>query len=104
MTTLQLALRFALREMRGGLRGFRIFLACLALGVAAIAAAASLNESVKAGIAANARPLLGGDLQARLTNAPATDAEMAAFLGQLYNREVSGEDLVTVIRFSEIRA
>jgi len=30
--------------------------------------------------------------------------EMAGFLGQLYNREVSGEDLVTVIRFSEIRA
>jgi hypothetical protein len=29
---------------------------------------------------------------------------MAAFLGQLYNREVSGEDMVTVIRFSEIRA
>ena len=29
--------------------------------------------------------------------------EMATFLGQLYNREVSGEDLVTVIRFSEIR-
>jgi hypothetical protein len=29
--------------------------------------------------------------------------EMAGFLGQLYNREVSGEDLVTVIRFSEIR-
>ena len=30
--------------------------------------------------------------------------EMAAFLGQLYNREVSGEDLVTVIRFSEIKS
>src|ERR687887_1395906 len=30
--------------------------------------------------------------------------EMASFLGQLYNREVSGDDLVTVIRFSEIRA
>ena len=29
--------------------------------------------------------------------------EMASFLGQLYNREVRGEDLVTVIRFSEIR-
>jgi hypothetical protein len=29
--------------------------------------------------------------------------EMASFLGQLYNREVGGEDLVTVIRFSEIR-
>jgi hypothetical protein len=30
--------------------------------------------------------------------------EMASFLGQLYNREVGPEDLVTVIRFSEIRA
>ena len=29
--------------------------------------------------------------------------EMASFLGQLYNREVQGDDLVTVIRFSEIR-
>jgi hypothetical protein len=29
--------------------------------------------------------------------------EMAAFLGQLYNREVSPDDTVTVIRFSEIR-
>jgi hypothetical protein len=29
--------------------------------------------------------------------------ELAIFLGQLYNREVSGEDTVTVIRFSEIR-
>jgi hypothetical protein len=30
--------------------------------------------------------------------------EMATFLGQLYNREVTDEDTVTVIRFSEIRA
>ncbi|MBD0289896.1 MAG: RNA-binding protein [Thermoleophilia bacterium] len=28
--------------------------------------------------------------------------EMAAFLSQLYNRDVSEEDVVTVIRFSEI--
>ena len=28
---------------------------------------------------------------------------MTAFLGQLYNREVSDEDTVTVIRFSQIR-
>ena len=28
--------------------------------------------------------------------------EMAHFLGQRYNREVSGEDVVTVIRFSQI--
>ena len=28
--------------------------------------------------------------------------EMATFLGQLYNREISNDDLVTVIRFSQI--
>ncbi len=30
--------------------------------------------------------------------------EMADFLSRLYNREVGSDDLVTVIRFSEIRA
>ena len=30
--------------------------------------------------------------------------DMAIFLGQLYNRDVTPEDTVTVIRFSEIRA
>ena len=29
--------------------------------------------------------------------------EMASFLGQLYNRDVSLDDTVTIIRFSEIR-
>jgi hypothetical protein len=29
--------------------------------------------------------------------------ELAVFLGQLYNRDVSAEDTVTLIRFSEIR-
>jgi hypothetical protein len=30
--------------------------------------------------------------------------DMASFLGQLYNREVTEEDMVTLIRFSEILA
>jgi hypothetical protein len=30
--------------------------------------------------------------------------EMATFLGQLYNREVTPDDTVTVIRFSQIRS
>jgi hypothetical protein len=29
---------------------------------------------------------------------------MASFLGQLYNREVADDAVVTVIRFSEIRS
>ncbi|MGE3335871.1 MAG: ABC transporter permease [Rhodospirillaceae bacterium] len=73
-----IALRFAIRELRGGMRGFRIFLACIIIGVAAIAGAASLNQSVKAGIQADARPLLGGDLQIDNDTTVATDEQMAA--------------------------
>ena len=36
MGDLALAVRLARRELRAGLAGFRIFIACLALGVAAI--------------------------------------------------------------------
>jgi putative ABC transport system permease protein len=34
--SIPLAFRFALRELRGGLSGFYVFLACIALGTAAI--------------------------------------------------------------------
>ena len=52
----------ALRDLRGGVRGIRIVLACLALGVAAIAAVGSLRAAVDEGLAANGAALLGGDL------------------------------------------
>ena len=55
-------LRFAGRELRSGVKGFRIFLACLALGVAAIAAASSTAEAFRQGLATQAREILGGDL------------------------------------------
>lgn len=55
-------LRFAARELRGGVKGFRIFLACLALGVAAIAAASSTAEAFRQGLASQAREILGGDV------------------------------------------
>ncbi len=41
--SLRIATRFARRELRGGLSGFRIFIACLALGVAAIAGVGSVR-------------------------------------------------------------
>ncbi|HEV8679818.1 MAG TPA: FtsX-like permease family protein [Stellaceae bacterium] len=69
------ALRLARRELRGGVRGFRIFLACLVLGVGAIAAIGSLRAAVEGGIRADARTLLGGDVRARLVYRPASDAE-----------------------------
>ena len=59
---MSLAWRLALRDLRGGLRGIRVVLACLALGVAAIAAVGSLRAAVDRGLAENGRALLGGDL------------------------------------------
>jgi putative ABC transport system permease protein len=73
-----LSLRFAAREMRAGVRGFRIFLACLALGVAAIAASSSTAEAFRRGLAQEARTILGGDLAASVDRA-FTPAEQATF-------------------------
>ena len=57
-----LSFRFAARELRSGVKGFRIFIACLALGVAAIAAAGSTAEAFRRGLASEAREILGGDV------------------------------------------
>ncbi|MFA4938225.1 ABC transporter permease [Brevundimonas sp.] len=59
---MRLAFRFARRELRSGIAGFRIFLACLALGVAAIAASGSTAEAFRQGLASQAREILGGDV------------------------------------------
>lgn len=72
-----LAARFAKRELRGGLRGFRIFLACLALGVAAIAAVGSVRSGIEAGLAREGAALLGGDAEMDFTYRFATDDERA---------------------------
>ncbi|HVM78823.1 MAG TPA: FtsX-like permease family protein [Stellaceae bacterium] len=73
--SLTLACRLMRRELRGGLKGFRIFLACLALGVAIIAGVGSLAAGVRAGLHADARSMLGGDAEVELVLRPATAAE-----------------------------
>jgi putative ABC transport system permease protein len=77
-----LSLRFAGRELRSGVRGFRIFLACLALGVAAIAAASSTAEAFRRGLASQAREILGGDVAISIQQREFTDAEKAVFQRQ----------------------
>ena len=62
MTTLFLPFRFARRELRAGTHGFRLFIACLILGVAAIAGIGSISAAAISGIAANAKAILGGDM------------------------------------------
>ena len=66
-----LAGRLARRELRGSTRGFRIFVACLALGVAAIAAVGSTRAMLEESISADAREILGGDLLVDIVHRPA---------------------------------
>ncbi|UCH75709.1 MAG: FtsX-like permease family protein [Rhodospirillales bacterium] len=78
-TRFLLTWRLARRELRGGLssrfRGFRIFLSCLVLGTAAIAGIGSVSSSIEAGLRADARVLLGGDIELRVQHRPATAAQ-----------------------------
>ncbi len=81
MNTSRLAatLSFVRCELRSGVRGFHIFLACLALGVAALAAAGSTAEAFRQGLASQARSILGGDVAASLEGRRFTASEIAAF-------------------------
>ena len=71
------ALRFAWRELRGGLRGFAVFIACIALGVMAIAGVGSVAASLTDGIGSAGQIILGGDLAFSLIQRQASDAERA---------------------------
>jgi putative ABC transport system permease protein len=72
-----LPLRFALRDLRGGLRGFAVFIACIALGVMAIAGIGSVAASLAAGLAREGRVMLGGDLSFNLIQREASTDERA---------------------------
>ena len=75
--SITVAARFARRELRGGLKGFTIFLACLALGVAAIAAVGSVRMAIETGLSREGAALLGGDAELDFTYRFANDDEKA---------------------------
>ena len=63
VSDIQLVLRIALRELRGGLKGFYVFIACIALGVGAIVAVNSITDMFERGISEQGQVLLGGDVE-----------------------------------------
>src|SRR5258705_3049883 len=71
------SLRLALRELRSGLRGFYVFIACIALGVMAIAGVGSLATSLDEGLSREGRAILGGDLSFNLSHREVTAPERA---------------------------
>ncbi|WP_282604892.1 ABC transporter permease [Pelagibius sp. Alg239-R121] len=73
----KVAFGFARRELRAGLQGFRIFLACLILGVAAIAGVGSVSQSMVEGLRNDGRALLGGDMALNLIHREADENQQA---------------------------
>lgn len=58
-------MRIGVLDLRGDSRRFIILLACLALGVGAIAAVSSVGAALQAAVQRDARVILGGDIEVR---------------------------------------
>lgn len=96
--------RIGLRELRGGLAGFRLFIACIALGVTVIAAVGTLADSLRTAFADQGATLLGGDVTFSRMHLRASETErgVIATLGRTSEtatlrsmaRRTDGEDQV----------
>ena len=76
-----MAIRLALRDLRGGLSGLGLLWLCLAVAIAGLASVTSLASSVDRAIADNGRQLLGGDLMVSVAQRPANEEERLAIEG-----------------------
>lgn len=102
------AWRIARRDLNGSLRGLRLILVCLLLGITTLAAIGSLTASITDELAARGQSLLGGDVEIGMSQREASAAEKAEFrkLGRLSEtvrtramaRTSSGEAVLTELK------
>ena len=85
-----LALKLARRELRGGLKGFRVFLACLTLGVGAIAAVQTVTSGILTSLERDGAAILGGDVAGRMLYTEVAP-EVVAFLDQTATLSITRE-------------
>ena len=78
MNDWRLAWRLARRELDLRFRGLRLLLACLFLGVGALAAIGSLTQAIDRELAARGSAILGGDVEFAASQRAATPAERTA--------------------------
>ena len=74
---LPLVLSLALREQRNGLKGFYVFIACVALGVAVITGVGALADALRSSFARQGETLVGGDVTLARPHRPAEGPERA---------------------------
>ena len=109
---LALALKLAFRELRGGVRGFGVFLACLALGVAAIAGVGSVSRALSDGLARQGGVILGGDVALSLVHREATPEELnfleergrVAVIASMRAMARAGDDNATLVELKAVDA
>lgn len=73
--SMPLVLRLAARELRAGLGGFHVFIACVALGVMVISGVGALSDALRSGFESQGAIILGGDAAVARTHTRATEAE-----------------------------
>ena len=73
------AVNIAVAELKSGIKGFKLFLICLAIGVAAIAAAGSMAQAFRSGLDAEQRRILGGDFVLSLRQRTPSTQQMKFF-------------------------
>ncbi|MES2494943.1 MAG: FtsX-like permease family protein [Pseudomonadota bacterium] len=76
---MKIAWALALRDMRGGLKGLRLLIICLFLGVAGLAGVGSLARSITAELDTRGQEILGGDVELQVAQRQAADDEREAF-------------------------
>lgn len=88
--------RIAFRNLRHGVRGFKIFLICIALGVSAITGINALSRALSDGLSSQGRALLGGDLSVSRMHRDMEPDELAAIksLGDI-SRQASMRAMAT---------
>ena len=75
MNELKLALKFARRELRGGLKGFRVFFLCLLLGAGAISGVETLSSAFLGSLRDQGQTILGGDVSVSVVHKPISAAD-----------------------------
>ena len=73
---LKFPILMAIRELRSGVSGFRIFLACLILGVGTISAIGTVKSGIEIAISEKGSELLGGNAEAEFTYRLANSEEL----------------------------
>ena len=107
------AVKICVRELRGGIAGFRVFVACLALGVASVAAIGTVRSSIEEGLASEGASILGGDAEIEFSYRRADDTETdwmlskAARISEIIDfrsMAVSGDGEETIRSLTQVKA